>query len=124
MSALLSLVPGIGPVLAAASAAWSFVASPVGRVLAVAAGAFIGGWQAKAHRDEAATLRTVISRQRIDIAAAQRTADDANAIIADIAQRDARNQEIISGQQLELSKRQAGACGLDPAAARGLRRLK
>jgi hypothetical protein len=125
VTSLLSLIPGIGPVLGAASAAWSVLASPAGRVLAVAAVAFIGGWQAKAHLDEAASLRAVIRSQRIDIAAAQKTADDANTIIADIAQRDARNQEIISDLQTRFAQRPAGnGCALDPAAADGLRRLK
>jgi hypothetical protein len=133
VSWLFSLVPGIGPVLAALSAAWSFLASPVGRLIAVAAVAFVGGWQAKAHLDEAASLRAVISKQRIDLAAARETADTANAMVAEIAQRDATNKEIISDLQARLSQRPSDSagrppvgngCALDPAAVDGLRRLK
>ena len=80
MSWLTSLIPGLGPVLAAFSAAWSFLASPFGRLLAVAAVAFVGGWQAKAHLDETATARAVIAKQRIDLRAAQDTAEQANAV--------------------------------------------
>jgi len=133
MSWLFSLIPGIGPALAALSAALSFLASPVGRLIAVAAVAFVGGWQAKAHLDEAATLRAVISKQRIDLTAAQETADTANAMAAQIAQHDARNQEIISDLQARLSQRPSDSalhapagngCTLDPAAVGELRRLK
>ena len=131
MSFLFSLVPGIGPVLTAASAAWSVVASPLGRVLAVAAIAFVGGWQAKAHLDEAATLRAVVSKQRIDMTAARETADTAGAIAAEIAQRDVRNQEIINDLQAKLAHRSSdpgtpagNGCALDPAAVGGLRRLR
>ena len=124
MSPLLALVPGAGPVIAAASTAWSVLASPLGRVLAVAALAFIGGWQAKAHLDEGATLRAIVAKQRIDLKAAQDTAEAANTIIADIAARDARNQEVINALQQQLSRRPAGACSLDDAAVRGLRRLR
>jgi hypothetical protein len=132
VSALLSVIPGIGPVLSAASAAWSFLASPVGRLLVVAAIAFIGGWHGKARLDEAASLRALIAKQRIDLVAARHTADAANAVVADIAQRDARNQEIISDLQTRLSQRPphsaigapANGCALDPAAVGGLRRLR
>jgi hypothetical protein len=133
MSWLFSLVPGVGPVLSVLTATWSFVASPFGRVLAVAAVAFLGGWQAKAQLDEAASLRAVISKQRIDLTAAQETADTANAMVAQIAQHDARNQEIISDLQARLSQHPSVAptgspagndCTLDPAAVSGLRRLR
>ena len=133
MSFLSSLIPGIGPLLAAISAAWSALASPFGRVLAIAAIAFVGGWQAKAHLDEAASLRAVISRQRIDLAAARETADTASAMAAEIAQRDVRNQEIVNDLQAKLAQRaadpalrpQAGnSCTLDPVTADGLRRLR
>ena len=133
MSFLSSLIPGIGPVIAAASAAWSGLASPFGRLLAVAAVAFVGGWQAKAHLDEAASLRAVISKQRIDLTAARETADTANAMATEIAQRDVRNQEIISDLQAQLAQRSSdpaartatgNGCALDPAAVGGLRRLR
>jgi hypothetical protein len=133
MSWLFSLIPGIGPALAALSAALSFLASPVGRLIAVAAVAFVGGWQAKAHLDEAASLRAVVTKQRIDLAAAQETADTASAMVAEIAQRDVRNQEIISDLQARLSQRPSDSaarpptgngCALDPAAVGGLRRLR
>jgi hypothetical protein len=133
MTWLFSLIPGVGPVLSVFTATWSFVASPVGRLLAVAAVAFVGGWQAKAHLDEAASLRAVISKQRIDLTAARETADTANAIVTQIAQHDARNQEIISDLQARLSQRPSVAptgspagndCTLDPAAVGGLRRLR
>ena len=133
MSFLSSLVPGIGPLVAVVSAGWSALASPFGRLLAVAAVAFMGGWQAKAHLDEAATLRAVISKQRIDLTAAGETADTANTMAAEIAQREARNQEIIDDLHARLAQRHsdpaAGApagpgCALDPAAVGGLRRLR
>ena len=47
-----------------------------------AAVAFVGGWHAKAHLDEAASLRAIISKQRIDLAAARETADTADAMAA------------------------------------------
>jgi hypothetical protein len=124
MSPLISLIPGAGPALAAASGLWSVLTSRAGRIAIVAAVAFIGGWQAKGRLDEAATLRAVISKQRIDLQAAQQTADSANAIIADIATRDGKHQEIIHDLQLRLAQRPGGACALDDAAAHGLRRLR
>ena len=124
MKWLLSLIPG-GPVLAALSAAWSVSSSPPGRLILVAALAFYGGWEAKGRIDEAATLRAVIAKTRIDLKAAQDTAETANAVAADIATRDASNQEIIRDLQIRLSQRPAGnACTLDPAAADSLRRLR
>ena len=133
MSILSSLVPGVGPLVAVVSAGWSALASPFGRLLAVAAIAFMGGWQAKAHLDEAATLRAVITKQRIDLTAARETAETANTMAAEIAQRDARNQEIIDDLHARLAQRHSdpatGApaghgCALDPAAVGGLRRLR
>jgi hypothetical protein len=127
-----SLIPGIGPLLGAVSAAWSVLAAPFGRLLAIAVVAFVGGWQAKARLDEVATLRAVISKQRIDLTAARETADTASAVAAEVAQRDSRNQEIIDDLQARLAQRPSDpaaraagdGCALDPAAVGGLRRLR
>lgn len=106
------------------ASAWSLLTSPGGRLLAAAAVAFIAGWEAKARLDQTATLRAIISKQRIDLQAAREIADSASAAVTEIATRDSRHQEIIHDLQLRLAQRPAGACALDDAAARGLRRLK
>jgi hypothetical protein len=112
-------VPGGG----IAVAAIEFLVSPVGRAILIAGAAFFGGWEAKARIDEAATLRAVIAKTRIDLKAAQDTAEHANAAAKEIADREASNQEIIRDLNLRLSQRPA-ACALDPAAADSLRRLR
>ena len=117
----LYFIPGVGPFL---GAAWSFIASPIGRLVIVGVVAFGGGYATKARLDRSATLQAVIAKQRIDLRAARDTADAANAIVADISIRDADNQEIIRDLQLKLTQRPAGACVLDDASARGLRRLR
>jgi hypothetical protein len=126
---LLMLVPGAGPFLAAG---WRLLSTPAGRRVVVftagIAASFGCGWSLKARLDRSATLQAVIAKQRIDLRAARDTANAANAIAADIATRDANNQEIIRDLQrdlqLKLAQRPAGACVLDDASARGLRRLR
>ena len=123
---LLLLIPGAGPFLAAA---WRMLSTPAGRravILTVGiAGAFTAGWSLKARLDRSATLQAVIVKQRIDLQAAHDVADAANAVTADIALRDANNQEVIRDLQLKLAQRPAGnRCALDPAAADSLRRLR
>jgi hypothetical protein len=113
-------IPGGG----IAVAVLEFLAGPAGRLILIATLAFWGGWEAKARIDEAATLRAVIAKTRIDLEAAQHTADAANAVAADLSATDTRNQEIIRDLQLALSQRPAHACALDPAAADSLRRLR
>lgn len=113
-------VPGGG----VAVAALDFLVSPAGRFALVAILAFWGGWEAKARIDEAATLRAVIAKARIDLAAARDTAEAANAVVAELSGTDAKNQEIIRDLQLKLSQRPANSCALDDAAAGSLRRLR
>jgi hypothetical protein len=114
-------VPGGG----IAVAAFDALVSPAGRLALIAALAFWGGWEAKARIDEAATLRAVIAKTRVDLAAARDTAEAANAVVAELSSIDAKNQEIIRDLQLELSQRPAvNTCPLDDAAARSLRRLR
>jgi hypothetical protein len=107
-----------------AVAVLEFLVGPAGRLVLIAALAFWGGWAAKARIDEAATLRAVIAKTRIDLKAAQDTADAANTVMAELSASDARNQETIRDLQLALSQRPARACALDPAAADSLRRLR
>ena len=60
-------------------AAWTFVATPIGRLVAVGGLSlllgFSQGWAIKARMDRSATLQAVIAKQRIDLKAAQETAD-------------------------------------------------
>jgi hypothetical protein len=110
-------------------AAWTFVASPVGRLVAVGGMSlllgFSQGWAIKARMDRSATLQAVVAKQRIDLKAAQDAADQASAVATDIAARDAANQEVIRDLQIKLAQRPAGdRCTLDPVAADGLRRLR
>ena len=110
-------------------AAWAFVVSPIGRLVTVGgfslALGFSQGWAIKARMDRSATLQAVVAKQRIDLKAAQDSADQANAVVSDISARDAANQEIIRDLQFRLSQVPAGnRCTLDPAAADGLRRLR
>lgn len=123
---LLLLIPGAGPFLAAA---WRMLSTPAGRRVVILtigmAGAFAAGWSLKARLDRSATLQAVIAKQRIDLKAAHDVADAANAVTADIALRDANNQEVIRDLQLKLAHRPSGnRCALDPAAADSLRRLR
>lgn len=111
--------------LATLSAAWTFLASPIGRILIVAALAFIGGWEAKARLDEGATLRALIARQRIDLRAAQDAAADSDKRSEELNTLDAANQETIRDLRDKLSRQPASAvCRLDPDAALRLRRLR
>jgi hypothetical protein len=112
-------VPGGGFAVAAVE----LLVTPIGRTILVAALAFYAGWEAKARIDEAATLRAVIAKTRIDLKAAQDTAEQASVAAKEIADREASNQEIIRDLNLRLSQRPA-ACALDPAAADSLRRLR
>jgi hypothetical protein len=110
-------------------AVWAFISSPIGRLITVGGISlvlgFSQGWSLKGRLDRSATLQAVISKQRIDLKAAQDVADTANTVIAEISLRDANNQEIIRGLNETLSKRPAGnSCALDPAAAGSLRRLR
>jgi hypothetical protein len=114
--------------MSALLALWSFIASPLGRLvatggLALALG-FAQGWSLKARLDRSATLQAVIAKQHIDIAAARESAEAASAVVADIAQRDANNQEIIRDLQDRLAQHAPNRCVLDPAAAERLRRLR
>jgi hypothetical protein len=109
--------------MSALLALWSFVASPLGRLVAVGAVAlalgFAQGWSLKARLDRSATLQAVIAKQRIDLAAArQKEADDASTIDT-LQTAEAFNQERIR----DLTSK-PGTCIADDAAARGLRRLK
>jgi hypothetical protein len=113
-------VPGGG----IAVAAFDFLVAPAGRLVLIAILAFWGGWEAKARLDEAATLRAVIAKTRIDLAVARDTAEAANAVAAELTRTDTRNQEIIRDLQLNLSRRPANGCPLDDAAAGSLRRLR
>ena len=115
--------------MSALLALWSFIASPLGRLVATGAIAltvgFAQGWSLKARLDRSATLQAVIAKQRIDIAAARETAEAASAVAADVAQRDANNQEIIRDLQERLARHAPDhRCALDPAAADSLRRLR
>ena len=75
----LSVIPGVGPFLAAAL---SFIASPIGRLVVVGAVAFGGCYATKARLDRSATLQAVIAKQRIDLRAAKDTAEQAAATAA------------------------------------------
>ena len=111
--------------LAAASAAWSLLTTPIGRFVIVAALAFIGGWEAKARLDEGATLRAVIARQRIDLSAAQAAAADSAQRSEELSKAEAANLEIIRDLQQKSSRQPASAvCRLDPDDAQRLRRLR
>ena len=110
-------------------AAWAFVGSPIGRLVAVGGFSlllgFSQGWAIKARMDRSATLQAVIAKQRIDLKAAQDAAEQANAVANDISASDANNQEIIRDLQSRLSQAPAAnRCTLNPAAADGLRRLR
>ena len=120
MIAALFAIPYVGPVLA-------FLFSPVGRTVLVIALAFAGGWHAKGKIDDAATARAVLAKTRIDLAAAQDAAAQADAVADELADAESQNQEVIRDLQKALSERPAGvaaACALDPAAADRLRRLR
>jgi hypothetical protein len=108
--------------------AWAFVVSPIGRLVAVGGFSlmfgFSQGWAIKARMDRSATLQAVIAKQRIDLKAAQEAAEQASAVMTDIAARDANNQEIIRDLQSRLKAPAGNRCTLDPAAADGLRRLR
>ena len=118
----LHVVPGVGPFVAAA---WSFIASPIGRLLVVAAVAFGGGYATKARLDRSATLQAVIAKQRIDLKAAKDTAEQAAATAAALSDSDTTNQEVIRELQDRLDNQpKIGPCALDDATARGLRRLR
>ena len=118
----LYVIPGVGPFLAAA---WSFIASPIGRLLVVGAVAFGGGYATKARLDRSATLQAVIAKQRIDLRAAKDTAEQEDATAAALSDSDAKNQEVIRELQDRLDRQpKIGACALDDATARGLRRLR
>lgn len=110
-------------------AIWAFISSPIGRLIAVGGLAlvlgFSQGWSLKARFDRSATLQAVITKQRIDLKAAQDVADTANSVIAEISIRDANNQEIIRDLNAKLAKAPVGnTCVLDPAAAGSLRKLR
>ena len=76
-------------------------------------------------RPLARRLQAVIAKQRIDLEAARDTAEQAAATAAALSDTDARNQEIIRDLQDRIAQQpQGGACALDDAAARGLRRLR
>lgn len=122
MNKFLLLIPGAGPYLAAG---WTFLSSPIGRLLIVGAVAFVGGWQAKAYLDEAATARAVIAKQRIDLKAAKDTAEQAAKTVATLSDADAKNQEIIDGLKSKLAERPAVApaspgCPAHPVCSRAL----
>lgn len=122
----LLLIPGAGPLLAAG---WNMIATPAGRRVVVftlgIAASFACGWSLKARLDRSASLQAVIAKQRIDLAAARDTAEQAATTVAALSDNDAKNQEIIRDLQHRLTRRpQSGACALDDAAARGLRRLR
>ena len=118
----LYFIPGAGPLL---GAAWTFIASPIGRLVIVGAVAFGGGYALKARMDRSATLQAVIARQRIDLKAQTEAAEQAAATAASLSETDARNQETIRELQDRIDKSpKANACALDDAAARGLRRLR
>jgi hypothetical protein len=112
--------------------AWSFISSPIGRLVSVGGLSlvlgFSQGWSLKARLDRSATLQAVITKQRIDLKAAQDVADTANTVIAEISLRDANNQDIIRDLNEKLSEKSSknpvGRCVLDPAAAGSLRRLR
>lgn len=123
---LMLLIPGAGPFLAAG---WNLLATPRGRRAAVftfgIAASFAFGWSLKARLDRSATLQAVVAKQRIDLAAAKDTAEQAAVTAAALSDTDAKNQEIIRDLQDRLAMQpQGGACALDDAAARGLRRLR
>lgn len=130
----LLLIPGAGPFLAAG---WNLLATPTGRrvvVFAVSiAASFTFGWSLKARMDRSATLQAVIAKQQIDLRAATQAAEDASAVVADLSETGAANQEIIDDLNERLRKRPAvasapAACrdtGIaDDAIARRLRQLR
>lgn len=115
--------------MSALLAAWAFISSPIGRLITVGGLAlvlgFSQGWSLKARMDRSATLQTVIAKQRIDLKAAQDTAEAANGVIAEISDRDAKNLEVIRDLQEKLDKRPPNArCTLDDPTARGMRRVR
>ena len=123
---LLLFIPGAGPFLAAG---WTMLNSPTGRrvaIFAIGIGAsFCFGWSLKARLDRSATLQAVIAKQRIDLEAARDTAEQAVATASALSDTDTKNQEIIRDLQNRIARQpQSGACALDDAAARGLRRLR
>jgi hypothetical protein len=118
----LSFLPGVGPFL---GAAWTFIASPAGRLAIVGAVAFGSGYALKARMDRSSMLQAVIAKQRIDLRAATETAAQVAATAASLSETDAKNQETIRELQERIDTLpKVGACALDDAAARGLRRLR
>ena len=118
----LTFIPGAGPLL---GAAWTFIASPIGRLAIVGAVAFAGGYALKARMDRSATLQAVIAKQRIDLRVATENAEQAAATAASLSETDAKNQETIRELQDRIDTLpKVGACALDDAAARSLRRLR
>jgi len=123
---LLLFIPGAGPFLAAG---WRLLATPAGRRVAIftfgIAASFAFGWSLKARLDRSATLQAVIAKQRIDLQAAKDTAEQAAATTAALSDTDSKNQDVIRDLQNRLARQpQSGACTLDDATARGLRRLR
>lgn len=123
---LLSFIPGAGPFLAAG---WQLLTTPTGRRVAIlalgVAASFAFGWSLKGRLDRSATLQAVIAKQRIDLRAAQDTAEQAAATAVVLSDTDAKNQDVIRDLQDRLARQpQSSACTLDDAAARGLRRLR
>lgn len=98
-------------------ALWSFATSPFGRLVVVGFAAlsfgFFQGYELKAKFDRSATLSAIITKQRIDLEAAQSAAADAQKTATELAAIDAKNQEIIRGLQ-------GNSCKLDDAGARRL----
>lgn len=101
-----------------------FITNPVGRLIAAVAIAltvgFWSGYEVKSNLCESETLKAIISKQKIDLEAANDTAAQANAVADELADADDKNQEMIR----ELQNRQPGACVLDPADADRLRQLR
>jgi hypothetical protein len=128
---LLALIPGIGPVLAGLSTAWSVVSSPICRRLILATAIFWGGWHAKGWIDQASTARAMLAKTRIDLQAANASAEQAGIVVAEQYATDKNNQEIIRDLQDKLAQRPpaaatAGVCAdtADDAIARKLRQLR
>jgi hypothetical protein len=111
------------------SAAWSFVTSRIGSVITTAvvflALGFSQGWGLKSKLDGSATDRAIIDKQRVDLAAAEDTAKQANVALAELAKTDEQNQGVIDDLKAKLAAAKPGsACNVDDVIRGSLRKLR
>jgi hypothetical protein len=116
-------------ILGVLSAVWSFVTSRIGSVITAGvvclALGFSQGWSLKSKLDRSATDRQIIAKQRLDLEAAQDTAKQANAVLADLAEKDRTNEGVIDDLRTKLAHaKPSNACNVDESIRGSLRRLK